>query len=254
MINIDTVYQKVLVLSNKEQRGYITPQEFNLLSDQAQMEIFNNYFHGIKTNYQSPAKNMEQSHNEIDMIQNKLDYFQRSTSINILTGGEFTIPDITYRVVGLYMGGNSASNPTVSSVGREVQKVRGDELASILNNPLTYPTKTRPIYAVLGNNQFTFNTMVNDYRIYPDMSNETEVFHLRYYIKPRIPNWGYVIVKGKPLYNSSDSYSRNFDLHESEEENLVMRILALAGVVIQKPGIVEVAMSDSARKKQEQNS
>ena len=30
MISIDTVYQKVLAVANKEQRGYITPQEFNL--------------------------------------------------------------------------------------------------------------------------------------------------------------------------------------------------------------------------------
>ena len=40
MVSIDTVYQKVLVLSNKEQRGYLTPQEFNLLADKAQLEIF----------------------------------------------------------------------------------------------------------------------------------------------------------------------------------------------------------------------
>ena len=39
-VNIDTVYQKVLVFANKEQRGYITPQEFNLFADQAQNEIF----------------------------------------------------------------------------------------------------------------------------------------------------------------------------------------------------------------------
>ena len=39
-VSIDTVYQRVLVLANKEQRGYITPQEFNLLANQAQMEIF----------------------------------------------------------------------------------------------------------------------------------------------------------------------------------------------------------------------
>ena len=45
MVNIDTVYQKVLALSNKEQRGYITPQEFNLLADRVQNEIFENYFH-----------------------------------------------------------------------------------------------------------------------------------------------------------------------------------------------------------------
>ena len=28
MISIDTVYQRVLAIANKEQRGYITPQEF----------------------------------------------------------------------------------------------------------------------------------------------------------------------------------------------------------------------------------
>ena len=49
MVNVDTVYQKVLTLSNKEQRGYITPQEFNLLVDKAQKDIINNYFHGVKT-------------------------------------------------------------------------------------------------------------------------------------------------------------------------------------------------------------
>ena len=38
MILIDSVYQKVLALANKEQRGYITPQDFNLFADQAQME------------------------------------------------------------------------------------------------------------------------------------------------------------------------------------------------------------------------
>ena len=43
-ISVDTVYQRVLALANKEQRGYITPQEFNLLADKAQLEIINDYF------------------------------------------------------------------------------------------------------------------------------------------------------------------------------------------------------------------
>ena len=42
VINIDTVYQKVLAIANKEQRGYITPQEFNLMADKAQLDLFNN--------------------------------------------------------------------------------------------------------------------------------------------------------------------------------------------------------------------
>ena len=46
-VNIDTVYQRVLALANKEQRGYITPQEFNLLANQAQQEIFEQYFYDL---------------------------------------------------------------------------------------------------------------------------------------------------------------------------------------------------------------
>ena len=43
-ISIDTVYQRVLAILNKENRGYITPQEFNLFANQAQLEIFEQYF------------------------------------------------------------------------------------------------------------------------------------------------------------------------------------------------------------------
>ena len=41
---IDTVYQTVLAIANKEQRGYITPQEFNLFANHAQADIFEQYF------------------------------------------------------------------------------------------------------------------------------------------------------------------------------------------------------------------
>ena len=44
-VTIDKVYQKVLAIANKEQRGYITPQEFNLFADHAQMSIFEQYFY-----------------------------------------------------------------------------------------------------------------------------------------------------------------------------------------------------------------
>ena len=43
-VSVDTVYQRVLTLANKEQRGYITPQEFTLFANQALMEILNQYF------------------------------------------------------------------------------------------------------------------------------------------------------------------------------------------------------------------
>ena len=46
-VNIDTVYQTVQALANKEQRGYLTPQEFNLFANQAQSDIFEQYFYDL---------------------------------------------------------------------------------------------------------------------------------------------------------------------------------------------------------------
>jgi len=44
MVNINEVYKIVLTITNKDNRGYITPEEFNNLADQAQNEIFESYF------------------------------------------------------------------------------------------------------------------------------------------------------------------------------------------------------------------
>ena len=46
-VSIDTVYQRVLAFANKEQRGYITPQEFNIFAENAQLEIFEQYFYDL---------------------------------------------------------------------------------------------------------------------------------------------------------------------------------------------------------------
>ena len=46
-ISIDTVYQRVLAITNKEQRGYVTPLEFNLIANQAQLLIFEQYFYDL---------------------------------------------------------------------------------------------------------------------------------------------------------------------------------------------------------------
>jgi len=70
-IFIDTVYQRVLALANKEQRGYITPQEFNLLAGKAQNDIFEMYFHDYKTALLSPG-NQSKTSDDIDTIREKI--------------------------------------------------------------------------------------------------------------------------------------------------------------------------------------
>ena len=68
--NINSVYQKVLAIANKEQRGYITPQEFNLLANKAQLEIFENYFYKINTAERKPKNQMAYADN-IEMLEEK---------------------------------------------------------------------------------------------------------------------------------------------------------------------------------------
>ena len=70
-ININSVYQKVLALANKEQRGYITPQEFNLLADMAQNDIYENYFHQAR-NSNVKIKDDDQYTDTLEMIEAKV--------------------------------------------------------------------------------------------------------------------------------------------------------------------------------------
>ena len=64
--------------------------------------------------------------------------------------------------------------------------------------------------------------------------------------------WGYAVINGQALYNASQT--TDFALHESEESNLVVRILELAGVVLNKPGLVQIANQEDAQETQQQKS
>ena len=85
MININSVYQKVLAITNKEQRGYITPQEFNLFANQAQMEIFEQYFYDLNQFNRIPGNDTPYA--DVDtMLEEKLQIFEsfdERTTVNV---------------------------------------------------------------------------------------------------------------------------------------------------------------------------
>ena len=72
-----------------------------------------------------------------------------------------------------------------------------------------------------------------------------------YWRSPISPNWGYVVVNQKPLYNFNTS--TQFELHSSEEEALVSRILELAGIMMEKPQLQQAGMIDKANTLKTQN-
>ena len=63
----------------------------------------------------------------------------------------------------------------------------------------------------------------------------TSITYLRL---PTSVNWTYVVVNKQAMYNASAS-TQNFDLHASEETNLVYKILKLAGVSSKQQDITQ---------------
>ena len=234
MVNIDTVYQKVLVLLNKEQRGYLTPQEFNLMAHRAQMEIFSSYFYDLKTAYHKPKTNTSYS-DETEMLQMKMHPFRSRGTYEMQDFDDNTIvlPNMIYFL----------DTVTIDGTNTILTEMTHEEILYAQSNPLAQPIASRPVYEYYQNNKII---------VYPTPS-EITTFKFDYWRYPYTPNWAYVVVKGKALWNGSSATNRHFELHVCEEENLVNIILQLSGVVVQKPGIVEVGMAEKANVKNDQN-
>ena len=247
-VNIDRIYQKVLAMANKEQRGYITPQEFNLLADKAQNEIYENYFHGVKMSDIKP-KRRENYADTLEMLEEKLHPFHYDTTVKT-NNGTLTLPS-TYGIQKLISitRGNST----------RVTQMNKDQISYTESHPLTKATPTRSVFVREDAGTVTIYPPASSstYNIVygtnlPGLNNDYEQFEVSYYKTPTAPKWGYVVVNEKALYNSNTS--TDFELHISEEENLVLRILMLAGLTIKQPDVIQAGGQGAQMIKQEQNS
>ena len=91
---------------------------------------------------------------------------------------------------------------------------------------------TDPVYA----DAFTSG---QDIIVYTPTSQATSGVDCECITKPDTVDWGYVVVNEQALYNSNTSV--DFELHKSEEDSLVFKILELGGIIINKPGLVQIA-------------
>ena len=231
--NINSIYQKVLALLNKEQRGYLTPQEFNLLADRAQNEIYENYFHQIR-NSNAKIKDDDTHTDTLEMIEAKLSPFLKSETNTNVSNGVMTLPTDLYKLDIVKVGTNLAT---------EVNKKEEHYITSLgETGSVLYPKTARPIFTRASSTTI---------RITPSPTNSSSCT-VNYYKVPTTPSWGYVVVNEKALYNVNTSV--NFELAESEEEPLVSRILMLSGVITKQQDIGQVGANAIQMTNQEQNS
>ena len=129
----------------------------------------------------------------------------------------------------------SATLPTV-----EVERVSDADLENLLSSNIAAPTTTRPIYVRKGNDLYVYPTDIT----YGIICN--------YIRKPKTPSWGYTEINGAALYNAGTSV--NFEIHESEGQNLVIKILKLAGITLKDPGLVQLSDQEEVKSIQQEKS
>tara|TARA_E500000305_G_C4004029_1_gene228886 strand:+ start:51 stop:755 length:705 start_codon:yes stop_codon:yes gene_type:complete len=232
-VNINRVYQKVLALLNKEQRGYLTPQEFNLLADRAQNEIYEAYFHKAR-NSNAKLKDDDTHTDTLEMLEAKLSPFLKSETNTNVSSGVMTLPTDLYKLDIVKIGTNLAT---------EINKKEEHYITSLgETGSVLYPKTARPIFTRASSTTI---------RITPSPIDSASCT-VNYYKEPATPNWGYVVANQKALYNVNNS--TNFELAISEEEPLVSKILMLSGVVTKQQDIGQVGANAIQMTNQEQNS
>lgn len=226
-INVDTVYKTVLSILNKEQRGYMTPDEFNKVANQVQLEIFESYFEDLNQQLRIQQSDTEYADRQKN-LDNKISIFK--------TFGDCTFSSDHFKVpLNLHKIGTVIYKDQI-----EVERVQKNDLLYINLSPLTKPTKNFPIYTY--ENAVTGDSNPKIY-VYPkDINNNISVSYIR---KPSDVSWAYSGLNGQTwtsgpyIYNPTTSI--NFELDASEQTEVIIRVLTYAGVIIRDPEIINAA-------------
>tara|TARA_Y100000748_G_scaffold282337_1_gene262611 strand:+ start:1549 stop:2256 length:708 start_codon:yes stop_codon:yes gene_type:complete len=226
-VNVNTVYQRVLAITNKEQRGYITPQEFNTMANQAQLDIFEQYFYDLNQFSRIPGNQTEYS-DIMEILEEKISIFEK---VLISVSGGTTLPADLYR-----LGSILTNCPTC----REAEQVSQKEWLYLQKSPIAQPSNEFPIF-------IRDNAGI---KVYGDVNTTTNLatqitsnVYANYVKVPATVSWTANSTTG--LYDSASSV--NFELHESEETELVNKILALAGILLKDGNLYQTGSAEEMK-------
>tara|TARA_R110000822_G_scaffold139159_5_gene276724 strand:+ start:559 stop:1314 length:756 start_codon:yes stop_codon:yes gene_type:complete len=247
MINVDNVYKTVLLILNKEQRGYMTPDEFNKIGAQVQNEIFEGYFNDMNQYLRQPQTDFDYS-DRAEYMDEKIAQFKKEGTGTHTSGGIFTLPTDIYRLGSVtYTGGTNDI---------ELQKVGRKEFYNIQASKLTAASEAMPIFLQEDNSITTHTKII----VLP--STIGSGINVQYLRKPTTgsPTWAYTVDDTSQgyIYAGTSTGSTvtpttgvvDFDLHASEQHEVIKRILLYAGVVIKDPIVLQTMTSELAKDKQ----
>ena len=224
---INDVRNTVLSIISKDNRGFITPLEFNQFAKQAQLEIFGQYMF----NYSNAInKQNARMHGEgyTDIPKNMAEVIDSFSVFNSLTysfvTNKFNLPN-DYFFLDKVVYNNST----------EVEKVSHRKILNLISSNLTAPTAAYPVYTMDENGILVYPTSIT--------ANITSQY-LRY---PKDPQWTYTSPSGDPLFDPSSSTYQDFELPLDDFANLVIKILEYAGISIREQEVVSAAKAEEVQ-------
>ena len=256
-VSVDTVYQRVLALANKEQRGYIPPVKFNLFANQAQMDIFEQYFYD-RAQFGRRNGNQTVVADPIDILQEKISNFQTYDNVATVISnvGDVNLNidfDNFYRLEMVRV--DYEKIPSF----RKAERIEIKDLSNFGLSPLLGFTQEYPVYThfTRGNNFELNRIRVYPYPrlstlINPSTNKPFDRVLVSYIRTPRKVEWNGVDIGGtsNPVYNSE--LSSDFDLHGSEETKLVVKILQLAAIAMKDNNLLSIASQEDIKNIQQE--
>jgi len=234
MVSINDVRETVLAICNKNNYGYISPDDFNLYAKQAQLEVFDSYM-DIYNKYLNMQKQHMSGDDVADLAaraKESVEAFITGATLNYVAPSaglsNFEIPSNSYYIINVQYG-------TTTFI--DVEKVKYTDVFRLINSNLTAPTEANPVYV-----QGEANIGVAPSSIISDIS----VFYVRY---PLDPLWDYVtLTNGEPMYNAAGS--QDFEVHKEDEPTLVNKILEKAGLSIREVEVYRAAAVNDNQQQQ----
>lgn len=230
---IDDVRKTVLTALNKENRGYLTPEQFNLYAKHAQMNVFNLYFSEYnKLVAMKNARRLSSEHGDtLSALQEKIDSFVTSSTVTI-SGDSYPIPSNMYQAINLQYFNVIA------------EKVSSTKALLLGSSNMTSPNTLYPTYTE-SNGVYKMNP-----------SDATEDLVVNYIRVPNDPVWTYQNISGSedPIFNPNLTGYQDFEVPAEDAPKLVLEILKLAGVTIRDAEVVQAATGLDTTQYQKENS
>ena len=247
-INVNDVYQTVLFILNKEQRGYMTPAEFNQVSAQVQLSIFEKYFEDLNFYLRNPKIASEYA-DRVKTLEEKIAEFEYSDVVDAdglaagTNNGTFILaPNTVVPAEGttrdVHRLGTIAYDSTFLGLPEiELQSSTIHDLNNLKRSKLTNPTLQEPLYVLQNSNIL---------KAFPNTITKINAYYIK---KPANPIWAFNIGSlgqyefveegGVSAYPIGGSI--NFEISDQDRTEVVLGILMYAGVIIRDPQIVATA-------------